>query len=57
MTLPHGSLEEIESEVAEVATCLAEGGGYVFNSIHNLLPEVDASKVIALYRAAGRVRP
>jgi uroporphyrinogen decarboxylase len=57
VTLPHGSLREVESEVAEVVSCLSEGGGYVFNSIHNLLAEVEPEKVIALYRTAAEVAP
>jgi uroporphyrinogen decarboxylase len=56
VTLPHGSLREVESEVGEVVACLSQGGGYVFNSIHNLLAEVDPAKIIALYRAAAKVR-
>jgi uroporphyrinogen-III decarboxylase len=43
--------------VTEVVSCLAEGGGYVFNSIHNILAEVGPEKIIAMYRAAGAVRP
>jgi uroporphyrinogen decarboxylase len=57
VTLPHGSLCEVESEVAEVVSCLSQGGGYVFNSIHNLLAEVDPERIIALYRTAAKVAP
>ena len=28
-------------------------GGFVFNSIHNILAEIDPKKVIAMYKAAG----
>jgi hypothetical protein len=31
---------------------MAEGGGYVFCNIHNILAEIAPEKVIAMYRAA-----
>lgn len=55
-TLPLGSIEDIEREVAEVVACLGQGGGYIFCAIHNLLAEIPGEKVTALYRAARRVR-
>jgi uroporphyrinogen decarboxylase len=51
-TLPLGSVEEVEQEVAEVVACLVQDGGYVFCNIHNLLAEIPPDKVIAMYRAA-----
>ncbi len=53
-TLPLASVEEVEREVTEVVSCLAQGGGYVFCNIHNLLAEIPPEKVIAMYRAASR---
>jgi uroporphyrinogen decarboxylase len=50
-TLPRGSIEEIQREVRKTVPVLAEGGGYVFANIHNLLAEVSPEKIIALYRA------
>jgi hypothetical protein len=32
---------------------MAEGGGYVFCNIHNILAEIEPEKVIAMYEAAG----
>jgi len=52
-TLPHCSLEAVVSEVHEVVACMKQGGGYVFNNVHNLLAETPADKVVAMYRAAG----
>jgi len=54
-TLTHGSVEDVEAEVREVVRCLGDGGGYVFNNVHNLLAETPPAKVIAMYRAAGEV--
>ena len=55
-TLPLGTVEDVEAEVEEVVSCMGEGGGYVFCNIHNILAEIPAEKVIAMYRAAAEVR-
>src|SRR5450759_974895 len=52
-TLPLGTVEDVAREVAEVVGCLGQDGGYVFCNIHNLLAEVPAEKIIAMYRTAG----
>ncbi len=52
-TLPLGTLEELRREVAEVVRCLSADSGYVFCAIHNLLAEIPAEKIIALYRTAA----
>ena len=54
-TLPLGSPEDVRREVTEVASCLGQGGGYVFCNIHNILAEVAPENVIAMYRAAADV--
>jgi uroporphyrinogen decarboxylase len=54
-TLPLGSLEEVESEVKQVVSVLAQDGGYVFCNIHNLLAEIPPEKIVAIYRAAGSI--
>ncbi len=52
-TLPLGSMEEIEQEVARNVSVLAEDTGYVFANIHNFLAEVSPEKIIALYQTAS----
>ena len=52
VTLPLGSVEEIEKEVKEVVAYMSKDSGYVFNSIHNILAEIPPQKVIAMYKAA-----
>ncbi len=52
-TLPLGTVAEIEREVRATVAALAEGSGYVFCNVHNLLAEIPPEKVIALYRTAG----
>lgn len=56
MTLPLGSVADVEREVREIVEYLGRDSGYVFNGIHNILAEVDPEKVVAMYRAAGTVR-
>jgi len=56
VTLPLGSVEDIQREVHQVAACLGQDSGYVFCNIHNLLAEIPPEKVIAMYQAADEVR-
>jgi uroporphyrinogen decarboxylase len=51
-TLPMGTAKEVRTEVREVARCLSEDGGYVFNGIHNITAEILPEKIIAMYEAA-----
>jgi uroporphyrinogen decarboxylase len=56
VTLPLGSVEDIQREVRQVAACLGQDSGYVFCNIHNLLAEIPPEKVIAMYQAASTIR-
>ncbi|MCY3021632.1 MAG: hypothetical protein NTW87_21675 [Planctomycetota bacterium] len=51
-TLALGTVRDVVREVKEVCRCFSKSGGFVFNNIHNLLAEVPAEKVLAMYRAA-----
>jgi uroporphyrinogen decarboxylase len=55
-TLPLGTVEQVGKQAAEMAALFSQGGGYVFNNIHNLLAEIEPEKIIAMYREAGKVR-
>ena len=52
-TLPMGTVKEIQAEVRAVVSCLGDGGGYIFNNIHNITAEIPPEKVIAMYDAAA----
>lgn len=54
-TLPLGTVQDIRKEALEVIRCFADDSGYVFNSIHNILAEIPAEKIVALYRTADAV--
>jgi len=51
-TLALGTLADVEAEVRRVVPVLAQGGGYVFCNIHNILAEIDPAKIVAMYAAA-----
>jgi len=52
-TLARGTLADVEREAREVCAYMKAGGGFVFCNIHNLLAEVPADRILAMYRAAG----
>ncbi len=52
-TLTHGTVEDVKREVREVCAYFKQGGGFVFNNIHNLLAETPPEKILAMYRTAG----
>lgn len=51
-TLPFGTPDEVRAEVRESLEIFGEGGGYVFNAIHNVQPQVPAENLVALFEAA-----
>lgn len=52
--LPRKSPEEVDAEVAERARTLGVGGGYIFCTAHNLLPDVPPQNIDALFSAYHR---
>jgi Uroporphyrinogen decarboxylase (URO-D) len=56
-TLPFGTPEEVRNEVRQRLEIFAPGGGFVFNTIHNVQADVPAENLIALFdtvRELGR---
>ncbi len=49
--LPLGSPEQVREEVRRNIEILAPGGGYVFNSIHNIQADVPPENIIAMWEA------
>lgn len=50
--LPNGSPEEVKDHVAKQIDILAPGGGFVFNQIHNIQPDVPLENIVAMLEAA-----
>jgi hypothetical protein len=48
-TLPFGTPEQVKSEVRERIKIFAPGGGFVFNTIHNIQPKVPIDNILAMY--------
>jgi len=55
-TLPFGKPREVYREVRERIDILAEGGGYVFSTIHNVQSDVPTSNILAMVRALHDAR-
>ncbi len=50
-TLPFGTPEEVRREVRERIRIFGPGGGFVFNTIHNVQARVPVENLLALYKA------
>jgi hypothetical protein len=50
-TLPFGTPDEIRSEVLERCEIFSKGGGFVFNSIHNVQAKTPVANVVAMVNA------
>jgi len=50
-TLNNGTPEQIRDQVFERMEIFSRGGGYVFNTVHNILPDVPPQNIIAMFDA------
>ena len=50
-TLNHGSPADVRRDVLERLKIFAPGGGFVFNTIHNILPDVPPENIVAMFDA------
>ena len=55
-TLPFGRPEEVRRQVAERIRVLSPGGGFVFNTVHNVQPRVPVGNVLAMYESVREHR-
>jgi hypothetical protein len=55
-TLPFGSPAEIRAEVQERMRIFGSGGGFVFNTIHNVQSRIPVASLLALYKAIQEFR-
>lgn len=54
--LPFGTPEEIDAHVKENIAIFGQGGGFVFNTVHNIQATVPTENLIALFEAFKRYR-
>ncbi len=55
-TLPFGTPQEINAEVAERMRIFGKGGGFVWNSIHNIQASTPVENLVAVYQAVAQYR-
>ena len=55
-TLPFGTPDEIRDEVRRRVEIFARGGGFVFNTVHNVQCGVPTENLVALYEAVHQAR-
>jgi hypothetical protein len=55
-TLPFGTPDEVRREVQERLETFTPGGGYVFNTIHNVQPKTPVENVLAMYETVRAFR-
>jgi uroporphyrinogen decarboxylase len=49
--LNRGTPEDVRRQVLERLEIFAPGGGFVFNTVHNILPDVPPENIVAMYDA------
>lgn len=54
VVLNSGTPADVLRQVLERLEIFSEGGGYVFNTIHNILPDVPPENVVALFDAVAQ---
>ena len=52
-TLPFGTPEEVYKEVTERLEIFAPGGGFVFNSIHNIQSKTPIENILSMFKAVN----
>jgi hypothetical protein len=50
-TLPFGTPMMVEKQVRERVEIFRKGGGFVFNTIHNVQPKIPIENILAMYRS------
>jgi uroporphyrinogen decarboxylase len=50
--LPQGTPEEVRTHVRRQVEVMGAGGGFVFQQVHNILSNVPAENIVAMYEAA-----
>jgi uroporphyrinogen decarboxylase len=54
--LNHGTPAQVKDDVHRAIEILAPGGGFVFNTVHNILPDVPPENIIAMFEAIDDFR-
>ncbi|NLG72772.1 MAG: hypothetical protein GX495_12130 [Chloroflexi bacterium] len=49
--LPYGTPQQVKDDVRRNLDALAPGGGYVFNTVHNIQADIPVENLVAMYEA------
>ncbi len=49
--LPYGTPQQVKDDVRRNLDALAPGGGYVFNTVHNIQADFPVENLVAMYEA------
>ena len=49
--LPRGTVDQVKAHVTERLKILSPGGGFIFNQVHNITPDVPPENILAMYEA------
>jgi uroporphyrinogen decarboxylase len=49
--LPYGTPQQVKDEVKRNIEALAPGGGFIFNTVHNIQADVPVENILAMYEA------
>lgn len=52
--LPYGTIQEVTDAVKKSIDIMAPGGGFVFNPVHSIQPEVPPQNLVAMFEAVER---
>lgn len=55
-TLPFGTPDEVRQEVRERIRIFGQGGGFVFNTVHNVQAQIPVENVLAMYQTLREER-
>jgi hypothetical protein len=55
-TLPFGTPDEVRREVRQRIEIFGQGGGFVFNTVHNVQARTPAANLVAMYEAIRETR-
>lgn len=52
--LNHGTPQQVRDHVAEMIETFAPGGGFVFNTVHNIMPDCPPENIVAMFETVDR---
>ena len=53
--LPHGTPQQVREDVRRNVDALAPGGGYIFNTVHNIQADVPPENILAMWEEIHKV--